>query len=123
MTLKAVGQIALPVSDADRSLSFYRDLLGLPLLFRFGDLIFLDCFGVRLMLEGVGKDVRPGTGICHYIKSDAIDADFEALAALGIEFEDRPHIIARLPDHELWMVFFRDPDGHLWGLMEERRLL
>ena len=40
----------------------------------------------------------------------------------GATFVDQPHLIARLPDHELWMVFLRDPDEHLLALMAERRL-
>ena len=49
--LNRIGQIALGVQDVDRAEAFYRDALGLRLLYRFGDLTFFDCCGVRLLLE------------------------------------------------------------------------
>jgi methylmalonyl-CoA/ethylmalonyl-CoA epimerase len=30
-------------------------------------------------------------------------------------------LAAKMPDHELWLGFLRDPDGNLVGLMEEKR--
>jgi len=121
MPLSRLGQIALPVSNADRAEAFYGGALGLPKLFRFGDLVFFDCAGVRLMLEGSAKTVQPGDGACHYFRVDGIEAVVEELKAKGVAFVDEPHVIAKMPDHELWMCFFKDPDGHLLALMEERR--
>ena len=121
MKLGTIGQIALPVSDADRSERFYGEVLGLPKLFRYDSLVFFDCDGTRLMLEGSGKATPPTGSTCHYFKVRGIDAAFEELTAKGVTFVDRPHLIARMPDHELWMVFFRDPDGHMLALMEEKR--
>jgi Predicted ring-cleavage extradiol dioxygenase len=51
LNLTHIGQIALPVADVDRAEAFYRDVLGLPKQYRFGDLTFFDCAGVRLLLE------------------------------------------------------------------------
>jgi methylmalonyl-CoA/ethylmalonyl-CoA epimerase len=121
MPLAQLGQIALPVSDADRSEAFYGGALGLPKLFRFGNLVFFDCAGVRLMLERSAKPVTPSTGVCHYFKVGAMDAAVAELTTKGVVFLDQPHLIAKMPDHELWMTFFNDPDGHLLALMEERR--
>lgn len=122
MPLSRLGQIALPVSNADRSAAFYGEALGLPQLFRFGTLVFFDCAGVRLMLEGSAtKAIQPAEGVCHYFKVDAIEAVVDELKAKGVGFVDAPHMIAKMPDHELWMCFFKDPDGHLLALMEERR--
>jgi methylmalonyl-CoA/ethylmalonyl-CoA epimerase len=119
--LSRLGQIALPVADADRAEAFYERSLGLPKLFRFGTLVFFDCAGTRLMLEGAPKPVQPASGVCHYFKVDHIEATVAELKAKGVTFDDDPHLIARMPDHELWMTFFKDPDGHLLALMEERR--
>lgn len=121
MPLSRLGQIALPVSDADRAEAFYGQALGLPKLFRFGNLVFFDLAGVRLMLEGSAKTVAPAAGACHYFRTEAIEATVAELQARGVAFEDQPHVVARMPDHDLWMCFFRDPDGHLLALMEERR--
>jgi methylmalonyl-CoA/ethylmalonyl-CoA epimerase len=121
MPLTQLGQIALPVSNADRSEAFYADSLGLPKLFRFGDLVFFDCGGIRLMLDGAHKAVQPTAAVCHYFKVKEIEAVFAELGGKAVKFVDEPHLVARMPDHELWMTFFNDPDGHLLALMEEKR--
>lgn len=121
MRLSTIGQIALPVGDADRSEVFYGTALGLRKLFRAGSLVFFDCAGVRLMLQGSAKEVHVTPGVCHYFKVDDIEAAAANLAANGVNLEGEPHIIATMPDHVLWMAFFRDPDGHMLALMEERR--
>ena len=120
--LGPIGQIALHVSDADRAEHFYRDIVGLPMLFRVGDLLFFDCGGVRLMLEG-GHPPRSGehAAFCIYLLTQAIDSAAAALTDAGVQFDKAPHRIATMPDHELWMAFFRDPDANLLALMEERR--
>jgi catechol 2,3-dioxygenase-like lactoylglutathione lyase family enzyme len=117
-----VGQLAIPVADLERSLEFYRDVLGLRFLFQAPPgLAFLDCGGVRLMLSKVQEnDATSAAGVVYYRVSD-LNAAYEALRHRGAKFVDEPHLIARMSDHELWMVFLRDPDGHLLGLMEERR--
>lgn len=121
VALSTLGQIALPVSDADRADAFYGEKLGLPRLFRFGHLLFFDCGGVRLMLEGNSTEAGRTEGVCLYYRVTAIERACEELKARGVPFDDAPHLIARMPDHELWMAFFRDPDRNLLALMEERR--
>jgi methylmalonyl-CoA/ethylmalonyl-CoA epimerase len=117
--IEKVGQIALTVADADRSQAFYGDVLGLSLLYRFGTLVFFDLGNLRLML-GEGEDIAPGN-TCLYLQVGDIDAVHAALEAKGVRFQDGPKLIARMPDHELWMAFFQDPDGHQLALMHERR--
>lgn len=119
--LSALGQIALPVSDADRAENFYGRQLGLPRLFRFGHLVFFDCAGVRLMLEGNSKEAGATGGVCLYYRVNGIERAYTDLKSRGVPFDDDPHLIARMPDHELWMAFFRDPDRNLLAIMEERR--
>ena len=119
MHLGKLGQFALPVSDADRSEAFYEDSLGLVKLFRSGDLVFFDCAGVRLMFEGTRSDITPSHN-CHYFSVDEIDEAVRVLESRGVSFTQEPHLIAEMPDHDLWMAFFDDPDGHTLALMEER---
>ena len=121
ISLSALGQIALPVSDADRAEAFYGGQLGLPKLFRFGHLVFFDCGGVRLMLEGNSDDAGRVEGVCLYYRVTGIEQAHRELKERGVAFDDPPHLIARMPDHELWMAFFRDPDRNLLAIMEERR--
>jgi methylmalonyl-CoA/ethylmalonyl-CoA epimerase len=120
--LGQIRQIALTVSDVERAVAFYRDGLGLKLLFRAGvNLAFFDCAGIRLMLSGPEGEFKPGNSSVIYFKVSDIDAAFEALRSRGVGFLDSPHPIAKLPDHELWMTFFRDPDGNTLALMCEKR--
>ncbi len=119
--LSQLGQIAMPVADVEQSVVYYRDTLGVPFLFQFPGLAFFDCGGVRLMLSKVENDAKPGVGSVLYFQVSDINAECEALRARGVVFEQDPHVVARMPDHELWMAFFRDPDHNLLALMSEVR--
>lgn len=119
--LSQIGQIAVPVADIERAIAFYRDILGMRFLFQAPPgLGFFDCSGVRLMLDLPAK-AQAGKGSTIYHKVPDIHATFEALSGRGVTFEAKPHVIAKLPDHDLWMAFFRDPDGNLLALMSEVR--
>jgi methylmalonyl-CoA/ethylmalonyl-CoA epimerase len=119
----SVGQLAIPVADLERAVAFYRDVLGLQLLFQAPPgLAFFGCGGVRLMLTRATEgESTPSAGLIYYRVPD-LDAAYATLKARGATFEDAPHRIAMLADHELWMCFLRDADGHLLGLMAERPL-
>jgi methylmalonyl-CoA/ethylmalonyl-CoA epimerase len=121
-----LGQVAIPATDIRRAISFYRDTLGLRFLFEAPPkLAFFDCGGVRLMLsepEGdEGGDGGPRPGSVLYYAVDDLQGVHASLTARGVAFESPPHLIARLPDHELWMAFLRDSEGNLVGLMSEVR--
>jgi methylmalonyl-CoA/ethylmalonyl-CoA epimerase len=115
-----IGQIAIPVLDLERAIAFYRDILGLPLLFRAPPgLAFFDCGGVRLMLSRPEGDGAPtSAGLLYYLVGD-LPAAHRSLVARGVEFLDPPHRVATLPDHELWMAFCRDSEGNTLALMSE----
>jgi methylmalonyl-CoA/ethylmalonyl-CoA epimerase len=120
--LSAIGQIAMNASDIPRAVGFYRDTLGMRLLFEVPPkMAFFDCAGVRLMLslpEGAAFD-HPGSVL--YFRVDDIDAAYAAFRERGVNFADAPHLIARMPDHELWMTFFKDTEGNTLALMAEKR--
>jgi methylmalonyl-CoA/ethylmalonyl-CoA epimerase len=119
--LDRIGQIAVPVTDIDRAVVFYRDVLGMRFLFQAPPgLGFFDCGGVRLMLDSPAKAQAGNASILYYRVPD-LAAAHAALVARGVNFEAAPHRIAKLPDHELWMAFFRDPDRNLLALMSEVR--
>ena len=118
--LGPIGQISMRARDIDRATSFYADTLGLRLLFRAGTLSFFDCGGVRLMLSlPEGEFDHPGSVL--YFRVDDIDAVHAALVARGVATLSEPHVIAKMPDHELWMSFFRDSEGNTLALMHEKR--
>jgi catechol 2,3-dioxygenase-like lactoylglutathione lyase family enzyme len=119
--LAKIGQIAIPVTDIDRAVAFYRDVLGMKFLFQAPPgLGFFDCGGVRLMLDLPAREQAGRGGILYY-KVDDLPAAFDTLSKRGVTVEAKPHLIARMADHELWMAFFRDPDGNAFALMSEVR--
>lgn len=121
--LGTIRQIAITVADVDRAVAFYRDVLGIPFLFAAGPrLAFLDAGGVRLMLSAPEGGFTPGSdSVVLYFKVDDIQRAHADLAARGASFVDEPHLIARMPDHDLWLCVLHDPDGHTIGLMAEVR--
>ena len=120
--ISRVGQIAINAHDVDRAAAFYQDALGLKLLFKAPPgLAFFDCGGVRLMLTRPEKPEFDHPGSILYFAVSDIQSAHAAMKAKGVQFQDEPHLVARMPDHELWMVFFRDSEGNLMGLMSEVR--
>ena len=117
--LRSIGQVSIRVHDVGRAVDFYRDVLGLDFLFDTGPLAFLMCGDVRIMLTKPESPEFDHPSSTLYFRVDDIYATRAELAERGAEFDDDPHLIARMPDHELWMTFFRDPDRNLHGLMAE----
>lgn len=118
LQLGQIGQIGITVTDLDRSIVFYRDILGLKFLFRVPNLAFFDCAGIRLMLslpEANGEMFRP----ILYFKVDDIQNAAAELERRGITFESKPTLIARLEKHDLWLAGFRDSDRNVIELMSE----
>lgn len=118
--LSQIGQIAITVHDVDRAVTFYRDALGLPFLFRAGGLAFFQAGSVRLMLSVPEKPEFDHPASILYYRVDDIDAAHAELTARGVVFTDKPHLIAKRPDHDLWMAFLRDSEDNLLGLMCEK---
>lgn len=119
--VSGIRQIAVTVSDVEAALGFYRDILGLEFLFRAGpDLAFLDAGGIRIMLSTQQGTGAVGANSTLYFKVADIGATHAGLVSRGATDERAPLLTARMPDHELWIGFLRDPDGNLVGLLEER---
>jgi len=116
-----LGQIAVTVHDLDRATAFYRDKLGLKFLFTAGKLAFFDCGGVRLMLDVPEKPEFDHPSSILYFAVPDISSAHRQMLAQGVHFEDEPHLLAKMPDHDLWMTFFRDSEQNLLALMSEVR--
>ncbi|MBK8433595.1 MAG: VOC family protein [Chloroflexi bacterium] len=122
LKLSHIGQIAVTVGDIETAVAFYGDILGLEILFRAGpNLAFLNAGGVRLMLSTPQGAGAVGHNSILYFTVTDIEAVYSAIVARGATVEREPQLAAKMPDHELWTGFLRDPDGNLVGLMEEKR--
>ena len=118
-----IGQIAFTVADLPGAVAFYRDVLGLRFLFEAPpNLAFFDCGGTRLMLTPPEREgAHAGqqfNSILYYTVAD-IQAAASALTGRGVQFEQPPHVVARLDKADLWMAFFKDADGHMLAIMSE----
>jgi methylmalonyl-CoA/ethylmalonyl-CoA epimerase len=123
--LTRIGQIAVYVDDIDRAVAFYRDTLGMQLLFRAPPgLAFFDCGGVRLMLDRPAREHDSAkfnsSSIIYYAVKNIV-ATHAALEAKGVRFDAPPHVIAKMSDHDLWMAFFKDTESNMLALMCEVR--
>jgi methylmalonyl-CoA/ethylmalonyl-CoA epimerase len=117
--LSQIGQISINVHDLERAVQFYRDKLGMKHLFTVPKMAFFDGAGIRLML-GIPETLEldhPSSVI--YFKVGDIQGAFKTLSTRGVKFESEPHLIAKMPDHELWMAFLRDSENNLLALMSE----
>ena len=120
VSLDTIGQIALTVDDLAQAKDFYQNTLGLKFLFEAGNLAFFQCGEVRLMLTTPEKQEPRGGTILYYKVSD-INATCAAIKARGVSLLQEPHLVARMPDHDLWMAFLNDPAGNTLGIMCEVR--
>ena len=118
--INGLHQVALTTSDLERSINFYRDVLGLPLIASFDPpgLAFFDTGDVRLSVQKVDK--VEATSSVLYFRVPDVDAAAESLQSHSIELEQAPEVVFRDDEgqfgeagEEEWMAFFRDPDGHL----------
>lgn len=117
-----IGQIAIVCKDVSRASAFYRDTLGLRHLFDAGPkLAFFDCGGVRLMLSTAERPEDEHASSILYFFVSKIEDVHRDLSAKGVRFLDAPHLIARMPDHELWLAAFTDTEGNTMAVMEEKR--
>ena len=118
--LERIGQIAVIARDVARATRFYRDVLGMRLLFEAPPgLAFFDCGGIRLMLSPPeGPDAAAASSILYYQVPD-IHGAYDTLVARGVQFEGAPHVVAALGDRDLWMAFLRDSERNLLALMSE----
>lgn len=120
VSLSSIRQIAVAVADLAASRAFYRDQLGMKLLFEAPPgLVFFDCDGLWLMLSAANEQEPARAGSVLYFAVADIHEAHAALSDRGVAFVDEPHKIANLGSHELWMCFFKDPDGTVLALRAE----
>lgn len=114
-----LGQIFVNVHDLERATAFYRDVLGLPLLFTAPNLAFFDCAGVRLMLGRAETPEHDHPSSILYFRVPEINTAHRRLLEMGVQFLNVPRVIAPMPAYDLWMAAFRDSEGNIMQLMSE----
>lgn len=120
--IRQIAQISMTARDVPRAVSFYRDTLGLPLLFEAPpQMAFFDCGGIRLMVSAPTEPELDHPGSILYFKVEDIRSVHATYQERGVTFRSEPHLVARMPDHELWMAFFHDSEGNTLALMSEVR--
>jgi methylmalonyl-CoA/ethylmalonyl-CoA epimerase len=114
-----IGQISIIVKDVERATAFYRDVLGLPLLFTVPSMAFFDCGGVRLMLGTASSPEYDHPSSIFYFRVPDIQAGYQRLVEHAVDIVAPPRLIAPMPAHDLWMTAFRDSEGNIHQLMSE----
>jgi catechol 2,3-dioxygenase-like lactoylglutathione lyase family enzyme len=117
--LHSIGQIAVNARDLERAIAFYRDTLGMRLLFQVPGMAFFDCGGIRLLLGPPSAAEFDHAASILYYRVDDIQAARAALVERGVRFKEEPHLVAKLPGHDLWLGFFPDSEGNVLALMSE----
>jgi methylmalonyl-CoA/ethylmalonyl-CoA epimerase len=118
--LTGILQIAITVKDIDRATAFYRDVLGLPVLMTPPNMAFFNCGGVRLYLS-CGDGSEHGSNSYIYFRTSDMSSLLAELRAKTVSIHQEPQAIARMPDHDLWLMWIKDSEDNLLGIMEERR--
>ena len=119
-TLSRIGQIFINVKDLERAISFYRETLGMNFLFQAPpSMAFFDCEGIRLMLGVPDRPDLDHPASIIYYKVNDIEKVYETLKARGVDFIVKPHLVAPMPDYDLWLADFRDSEGNFLALMSE----
>ena len=115
-----ITQLLIPIDDFERGVAFYRDVLGLGLLFAAPpQMAFFQCGAVRLLVgvTPTGQKVQRGSAIYFGVKD--IQVVYASLDGQGVQFKAAPHIVNRSAKSEVWLAEFVDPDGNQLALMSE----
>ena len=117
--IQKVGQIGVPVKNLNKAIPFYKDVLGLSLLFNTDSMAFFECNGLRLLLSLPEKEEFAYSSSVIYFQVENINELYENLVTKEVVFIDKPHIVAKIGQVETWMTFFKDTEGNTLALMSE----
>ena len=117
--IQEVGQIGVPVKDLARAIDFYKEKMGLPLLFNTDSMAFFECNNLRLLLSLPEKEEYAYSSSVIYFRVENIKTTYESLVSQGVTFIDEPHVVAKMGQTETWMTFFKDSEGNTHALMCE----
>jgi methylmalonyl-CoA/ethylmalonyl-CoA epimerase len=113
--LKGMLQIGMAAKDPASLSTFYRETLGLAVMFETAGMSFFDAGGVRLMI-GPAQGAAPGDKIL-YFEPESFTAAESALEARGVQFPGAANVLQRESGRELALRPFADPEGNMLALM------
>ncbi|MFJ8064307.1 VOC family protein [Psychrobacillus sp. NPDC096426] len=117
--IQKVGQIGVPVKELEKAIHFYKDKLGLSLLFNTNSMAFFECNGLRLLLSLPEKEQFAYSSSVIYFQVENIKKTYQDLVNKEVIFIDEPHIVAKMENTETWMAFFKDSESNIHALMSE----
>ena len=111
-------QVAITTRDLPRAIAFYRDTLGLPLLFESNGMAFFDVDGLRLMVAAdPARVATPRPASILYFDAPDFETTLARLTALGIPLEGGVETVQKSARGELRLQQFVDPDGNALAIM------
>ena len=119
LAIESIGQIAVNVKNVTRAVNFYKDVIGLPLLFESNGLAFFQCGETRLLLSLPEKAEFDHPSSVLYFKTDKLSSTVMSMQEAGAEFMDEPHMVGKMGDIEIWMAIFNDGEGNTHAIMSE----
>lgn len=120
--IQGIVQIGIPIKKLDRAVEYYKEVLGLPLLFQTENMAFFNSNGQRLLLSLPEKEEFANASSVLYFKVEDIQKSVEQLKEKGVSFIDQPHVVAKMGNTETWMSFFKDSEGNTHALTSEVQL-
>jgi len=115
--LSGICQIALASADPLKLVAFYRDTLGLPVLFEASGMTFFQSGATRLMIGAAQPGQSVGGDAVIYFEPHDWSAAEARLEAAGIDFLHPAQPLQQAPGRELMLRAFRDPEGHTLAIM------
>jgi methylmalonyl-CoA/ethylmalonyl-CoA epimerase len=111
-------QVALTVTDVDAARTFYRDRLGLRLMFEANNMLFFDVGGTRLMIardEARQRSARPA-GILYFHVED-FAAALVRLQGTRAALVGPVETVQTTAAGSLRLQQFEDADGNMLAIM------
>jgi catechol 2,3-dioxygenase-like lactoylglutathione lyase family enzyme len=114
---RPLAQVALTVKNMDNARGFYRDVLGLPMLFEVTGMMFFQLQGLRLLVGQARSDEQPIGGSVLYFDTPEFEDTSLALERKGVAFIGPAQTVQRTETQDLKLREFLDPDGNALAIM------
>jgi catechol 2,3-dioxygenase-like lactoylglutathione lyase family enzyme len=114
---RPLAQVGLTVRNMDSARGFYRDILGLPMIFEVSGMMFFQLQGLRLMVGQAQSAEQPIGGSVLYFDTPEFEEASLALERKGVAFVGPAQTVQRTETQDLKLREFLDPDGNALAIM------